>query len=118
MLNKLVLGSLLLSSALAHSQGYVDGKVQRVQVSSDGTYGNCSATIDAPIANSGFADCSSYFVTFDCVGTWLTKSDAKNLLSQAQLGQVTGRTVRMHIDNTRKHRYCLAYRVDVLAEGE
>lgn len=106
---------LLAASASAYSQtGFVDAEVTRIQVASDNTFGGCSATLSRNISESGFGDCDSKFVTFDCQAEWLSKSESQALLSQTQLALVAGYRARFHIDNTRKHRYCLAYRVDII----
>ena len=101
----------VISTQVFAQAGYVDATVTRIQVASDNTYGGCSATLSVNVSNSGL-NCSSKLVTFDCQKEWLTASQSQSLLNQAQRLYVTGNSGRFHVDDTRKHRYCLAYRVD------
>ena len=55
------------------------------------------------------------WVTFSCTGELTSKSSAMRLYDSAQLAFVTGRTVRIWVDDTKKHNgYCFASRIDVL----
>ena len=64
-------------------------------------------------------DCNvgANWVTFDCAGEHLSKSSAMRMFDSAQMAFLTERTVRLTVDDTRKHSgWCLVQRIDVFSQ--
>ena len=94
----------------------VETQVERVMAESNGGFGGCMARLATSPSTAGL-DCASKWVTFSCTGVHTSKSNAVRLYEAAQLAFVTNRTVRVWVDDTRKHGVnCFASRIDVLAE--
>jgi hypothetical protein len=82
----------------------------------DGVLGNCGAYLSELIVDSATSplNCPSRVVSFSCTGDFLPKDIAYHLYDNAQMSLVLDKTVRVYIDDTKKHNsYCLAYRLDV-----
>lgn len=90
------------------------GTVNRILVD-EGYYGGCMAEMIPSIRDQGI-NCGTW-VSFDCNGTYGSKSDGRNMLSSAQLALVTGTQIFLVLDTNKKFQelYCKAVRVDNLA---
>ena len=94
----------------------MDSRITRTLAAADGSFGGCMAALDAAPSESGL-DCpvDSKWVTFSCTGLHTTVADALRMYDSAQLAFVTGRRVRVWVDDTRKHDgFCFVSRIDVL----
>ena len=62
-------------------------------------------------------DCpTSKWVTFSCTGVHTSKTSALRMYDSAVLAFAMGRTVRVWVDDTKKHNgYCFVSRIDVEA---
>ena len=87
----------------------VTGTVVRTMADST-RFGNCAVLLsEAPPT----LDCPAW-VSFSCDGTHMSKADAMRMLDSAQLAFVTGRSVRVWVDDEKKHgTFCVATRIDV-----
>jgi hypothetical protein len=57
--------------------------------------------------------CGINFVSFDCTGDFASRSQAQQKLSAAQLALVTGKQVRLVVDDSQTHNgYCFVRRID------
>ena len=84
-----------------------------VRILTDETdYGTCMVELADNVSTSG-ANCKQKWVTFACDGTFGSKTSAANKLSAAQLAFVTGGSVKVYVDDSKKiSGYCWATRVD------
>ena len=81
----------------------------------DTRFGGCMVALSASPADKGL-DCQSRWITFSCTGVHASRSSALRMYDSAQLAFVAGRTVRLWVDDTKKHNnHCFAYRIDVVA---
>lgn len=89
--------------------GYVNGaKIDKMIVTSDGSYGGCLLHLDKRTEDT-VAGCGRSWVSLSCSGEFATKSDARFLLETAQLAYVLEKTVQIRIDDSKKHNgYCFA----------
>lgn len=81
-------------------------------------FGGCMVALDVSPAAQGL-NCpdAGNWVTFSCSGTHTSRSNAMRMLDSAQLAFVSNRRVRVYVDDSRMHNgWCLATRVDVLAD--
>jgi len=97
----------------------IDTSITRTLAAADGAFGGCMAALDVAPSDSGL-DCpaGNKWVTFSCSGEHTTRSDALRMYDSAQMAFITGRKVRVWVDDTRKHNgFCFVTRIDVLASG-
>ena len=89
--------------------GYVNGaKIDKMIITSDGSYGGCLLHLDKRTEDT-VAGCGRSWVSLSCSGEFATKSDARFLLETAQLAYVLEKTVQIRIDDSKKHNgYCFA----------
>ena len=93
----------------------VEADVRRTLTVADDRFGGCMVALSKSPSEEGL-NCSSSWVTFSCDGTYTSKSRALRMYDSAQLAFVTGRTVKIWVDDTKKHNgHCFATRIDVLA---
>lgn len=95
----------------------MDASITRTLAAADGAFGGCMAALDVAPSESGL-DCpaGNKWVTFSCSGEHTTRSDALRMYDSAQLAFITGRKVRIWVDDTRKHNgFCFVTRIDVLS---
>lgn len=90
------------------------GTVAQILVD-EGYYGGCMAKMTPNIRDQGI-NCGNW-VSFDCNGTYGSKSDGSNMLSSAQLALVTGTQLFIVLDTNKKFQelYCKSVRVDNFA---
>ena len=94
----------------------IEATIERTLATEDGRLGGCMAWLSQKPYDLGLA-ChqGNNWVTFDCVGDYVSKAAAQRLFDTAQVAQLTGRNVMVIVDDSRKHgHFCLAYRVDLL----
>ena len=71
--------------------------------------------VDQPLRDVGL-DCPSSWVSFSCTGDFATKDSASRSFDMAQIALLTGATVHLRVDDTKKHnQYCFASRIDLYA---
>ena len=107
---------LSIAAAAYGTTGAFNTKVQRV-LSDTVNFGGCMAQlVNTPSAQGGL-DCNGSYVTFSCTGDFAPKDAARRNFEIAQIALVTGNTVRVDVDDTKKHNgYCFARRIDLFGE--
>ncbi len=106
--------ALLLASPVQATTAEVEGKVRRTLTVADDRFGGCMVLLSASPSEEGL-DCQSSWVTFSCDGTYTSKSKALRMYDSAQLAFVTGRTVKVWVDDARQiNGRCFVSRIDVL----
>lgn len=109
---------LLLTSPAQATTAEVETEVRRTLTVADDRFGGCMVLLNTSLSGEGL-DCQSNWVTFSCSGTHTSKSSALRMYDSAQLAFVTGRTVKVWVDDTKKHNnHCFASRIDVLASDD
>ena len=77
-------------------------------------FGGCMAYLDVSPSTQNLNCPGGNWVTFSCSGDHTSRSNAMRMLDSAQLAFVSGRRVRVYVDDTMKHNgWCFAYRIDV-----
>ena len=94
----------------------IEARITRTLAAADG-FGGCMAALDVSPSDSGLnCPVGGRWVTFSCTGEHAAKADALRMFDSAQLAFVTGRRVRVWVDDTRKHNgHCFVSRIDVLS---
>ena len=92
-------------------------EVRRTLTVADDKFGGCMVALSVSPGDDGRLDCpTSKWVTFSCTGIHTSKSSALRMYDSAQLAFVTGREVRVWVDDTKKHNgHCFVSRIDVMA---
>lgn len=91
--------------------------VERVMAETHGRFGGCMAMLATSPSTKGLDCPTSRWVTFSCTGVHTDKAAAMRIYDAAQLAFVTGRKVRVWVDDSRKHGpHCFASRIDVLPD--
>lgn len=91
--------------------------VNRLFTSNPDTFGGCMANVGRKISNIAAVDCTSYWVSFSCSGELNPKDTAYHMYDAAQLSLALGNTIRVWVDDTKKHNgHCVANRVDILKQ--
>ena len=105
----------LLTSPVQATTAEVEGEIKRTLTVADDRFGGCMVALSVSPSEEGL-DCQSNWVTFSCDGTHTSKSKALRMYDSAQLAFVTGLTVKVWVDDTKKHNgHCFANRIDVIA---
>ena len=93
-----------------------EAQITRTLAAGEG-FGGCMAALDVSPSDSGLnCPVDGKWVTFSCTGEHAAKADALRMFDSAQLAFVTGRRVRIWVDDTRKHNgHCFVSRIDVLS---
>ena len=108
--------SVLLTMPAEAATAEVTGEVRRTLTVADERWGGCMVILSVSPSEEGLDCPETGWVTFSCTGTHTSKSNALRMYDSAQLAFVTGRTVRVWVDDTKKHNgYCFASRIDVVA---
>ena len=94
-----------------------DAKIRRTLASTDEKFGGCMVLLDVSPSGEGLScNTGNNWVTFSCTGEHVSKSSALRMFDSAQMAFMTDRSVRVTIDDSRKHDgWCLVERIDVLA---
>lgn len=78
-------------------------------------YGFCMARIGKSLQAEGFDCPADPLVTFDCQGNFASKAVGTTNFSGAQLAFVTGKTIHVLVDDTKKiNGFCYVSRIDIL----
>lgn len=94
----------------------VVAEVRRTLTVADDRFGGCMVALSVSPSEEGLDCPTSKWVTFSCTGTHTSKSNALRMYDSAQLAFVTGREVRVWVDDTKKHNgHCFVSRIDVMA---
>ena len=93
----------------------IEARVTRTLAAAE-AFGGCMAALDVSPSDSGLnCPAGGKWVTFSCTGEHASKADALRMFDSAQLAFITGRRVRVWVDDTRKHNsHCFVSRIDVL----
>ena len=108
--------SVLLTMPAQATTESVKAEVRRTLTVADERWGGCMVALSVSPSESGLDCPANKWVTFSCTGTHTSKSNALRMYDSAQLAFVTGRTVEVWVDDTKKHNgYCFVDRIDVQA---
>ena len=108
--------SVLLTIPAQATTKQVVAEVRRTLTMSDDRFGGCMVALSVSPSEEGLDCPETKWVTFSCTGTHTSKSNALRMYDSAQLAFVTGRTVRVWVDDTKKHNgHCFVDRIDVEA---
>ena len=109
--------SVLLTAPAQATTAQVVGEVRRTLTVADERFGGCMVALSVSPSEEGLDCPTSKWVTFSCTGTHTSKSNALRMYDSAQLAFVTGRTVRVWVDDTKKENgHCFVNRIDVEAD--
>ena len=94
-----------------------EATVTRTLSAADDNFGGCMVALsEAPSDHGLNCPAGKSWVTFSCSGTHAGKASAMRMLDSAQLAFVTGRPVRVWVDDSRTHNgFCFVTRIDVLS---
>ena len=94
----------------------IDAKITRTLAADEKNFGGCMAWLSVSPANEGLNCNLGNWVTFSCSGEHVSKSSALRMFDSAQMAFMTDRTVRVTVDDSRKHNnWCFVERIDVLS---
>ena len=100
---------LLISPASQSASEFVSGQISRFMLD-EVYYGKCMINVK----HSASIDCPQQWVSFDCEGNYLKKSDAARMWDTATLAYALGKSVEIRLDDTRKNNgYCIATRLNI-----
>lgn len=95
----------------------IETEIRRTLTVADDRFGGCMVALEVSPSEEGLDCPTAKWVTFSCTGEHTSKSSALRMYDSAQLAFVTGRNVRVWVDDTKKHNnYCFVSRIDVLPE--
>lgn len=108
--------ALPLSPSTAAVQSF-EATVTRTLSAADDNFGGCMVALsEAPSDHGLNCPVDKHWVTFSCSGAHAGKASAMRMLDAAQLAFVTGRSVRVWVDDSRTHNgFCFVTRIDVLS---
>lgn len=94
-----------------------EATVTRTLSAADGNFGGCMVALSETPSDHGLnCPVDKNWVTFSCSGAHASKASAMRMLDAAQLAFVTGRSVRVWVDDSRTHNgFCFVTRIDVLS---
>ena len=94
----------------------IEARITRTLAAAE-AFGGCMAALDVSPSDSGLnCPVGGKWVTFSCTGEYAAKAEALRMFDSAQLAFITGRRVRVWVDDTRKHNsHCFVTRIDVLS---
>ena len=108
--------SMLLTVPAQAATEEIVAEVRRTLTVADDRFGGCMVALSVSPADKALDCPTSKWVTFSCTGTHTSKSSALRMYDSAQLAFVTGREVRVWVDDTKKHNgHCFVSRIDVMA---
>ncbi|MCY3818984.1 MAG: hypothetical protein OXH52_06410 [Gammaproteobacteria bacterium] len=109
--------SVLLTVPVQAATAEVVAEVRRTLTVADDRFGGCMVALSVSPSEEGLDCPMSKWVTFSCAGTHTSKSNALRMYDSAQLAFVTGRKVRVWVDDAKKHNgHCFVSRIDVMAD--
>ncbi len=95
----------------------VRAEVTRTLAVADDKFGGCMVALSVSPSEEGLDCPSGKWVTFSCTGVHTDKSSALRMYDSAVLAFAMKRTVRVLVDDTRKHNgHCFASRIEVEAD--
>lgn len=95
----------------------VVAEVRRTLAVAGDNFGGCMVALSVSPSEEGLDCPTSKWVTFSCTGVHTSKSNALRMYDSALLAFATGRTVRVWVDDSRKHNgHCFVSRIDVEAD--
>ena len=104
---------LLFAGPLWAATAAVVGEITKTLTIASDKFGGCMVLMDVPLADSGL-NCQGKWVTFSCVGEFISKEQAQRLFESAQLAFALGKRVRLQVKDNMKHNgWCFADRIDV-----
>lgn len=117
---KFFLATVMLSGPTLSEAARLDGVVRNMLAES-GTYGGCAFTLST---DTNYADtldpanqdaaCGKNWISADCEGNRLSKSQAAINWNMVQLASVTGRSVRAFFNAPTVDGKCVLQRLDIL----
>ncbi len=111
--------SVLLTAPAQAATKEIVAEVRRTLTVADDRFGGCMVALSVSPSEEGLDCPTSKWVTFSCTGTHTSKSNALRMYDSAQLAFVTGREVRVWVDDTKKHNgHCFVSRIDVMAADD
>ena len=114
----LAMSVLLTIPAMAATESF-EAEVRKTLTVADDRWGGCMVALSVSPADEGLDCPATAWVTFSCSGEHASKSNALRMYDSAQLAFVTGRTVKVWVDDSKKHNgYCFVYRIDVNAPAD
>ena len=111
--------SVLLTIPAQAATEHFEAEVRKTLTVADDRWGGCMVALSVSPADKGLDCPAPAWVTFSCSGEHTSKSKALRMYDSAQLAFVTGRTVRVDVDDSKKHNgYCFVSRIDVHAPAD
>lgn len=108
-----LLASMLLATPAQATTAEVVAEVSRTLAIAGDRFGGCMVALTVAPSEEGL-DCPARWVTFSCTGVHTDKSSALRMYDSAVLAFAMGRTVRVWVDDTKKHNgHCFGSRIDV-----
>ena len=114
----LAMSVLLATSSQAATTSF-EAEVRKTLSVADDRWGGCMVALSVSPSDEGLDCPETAWVTFSCSGEHASKSSALRMYDSAQLAFVTGRTVKVWVDDSKKHNgYCFVSRIDVNAPSD
>ena len=107
----------LMPASLVHAiTVWVEGGVEQVAATGDGSFGGCMAELDIELADAGL-DCSGSWVTFGCAGDDADSEEPGRVFEAMRSAVVADRSVAMRVtDESERDGYCHASRIKIQDE--
>lgn len=88
-----------------------------ITVNDGSNFGGCLARLSANASSATGGACpgtnGSSYISFSCTGELQAAEVGEKLYETAQIGMLTNRQVRFHLDTNKRHNgYCVAVRAD------
>jgi hypothetical protein len=100
------------SGPVLSAQGVHKGDIIRTLVDNE-RFGGCMVRI-APGPEVTLSTCKRNWATFSCSGDFNSKSEGELKFQSAQLAMLSGKPVKVTLDDSKKHNgYCFVRRIDV-----
>ncbi len=111
--------SVVLTVPVQAAEASFEAEVKKTLTVADDRWGGCMVALSESPSDNGLDCPTTAWVTFSCSGEHASKSNALRMYDSAQLAFVTGRTVKVWVDDSKKHNgYCFVSRIDVNAPKE
>ena len=115
---QIALTVLLLSALVVPLQATtmeIKATINRTLTATDDQFGGCMVQLSVAPTDEGLSCGNDKWVTFSCSGEHTSKSSALRMFDSAQMAFVMGRSVRVTVDDEKKHgNRCFVSRIDVL----
>jgi hypothetical protein len=115
LISKMIGAALLIASSQVWSAtAAITGAKISYLLNDSANYGYCMARLTINPSTVGLNCPADALVSLDCEGNFASKAATNNLFSAAQLAFVTGKSVRVTINDSQKiNGFCVAKRLDV-----